>query len=110
MGIKKADEFSLAAFLRDMDDGVCYVSFIRVHEAHHFSKRVYDCRSVVAGFCIIVAIRLKVIEKGEDQIRGQMLDSKRVDFYVIIVCGEGKKERKGISIGFNGLYTAAFNV
>ena len=100
----------MAAFFRDMANGIGYVSLIRVQKADHFGKRFYGCQSVVAGCGIIVAIRLKVIEKGEDQIRAEVFDSKRVDFYAIIACRKGKKECKSIAIGYDGLFTAAFNV
>jgi hypothetical protein len=65
---------------------------------------------VVAGSGLIVTIRLKVIEKSQDQIEREVIDFERVDFYVKIVCSKGKKKGKGIPIGFDGMLTAAFYV
>ena len=38
IGVKEADQRLLRAFLRDIEDGICQLPLIRIHQADHFGK------------------------------------------------------------------------
>jgi glucose/arabinose dehydrogenase len=50
-----------------------------------------------------------MIEEGNNQLHGQVLDAQRGDFDMMIVGGKRQQQPVGIAIGMDGCLTAAFD-
>ena len=55
-------------------------------------------------------MRLEIIQKGEDELRCDLLQPKGFDFDPVIICGKDQKELEGIPIGFEGMLAYSFDV
>lgn len=64
--IEEADEGFLISLLGDIEEGVCDLTVIRIHEADHFGKGLDGCKAVIPGSGKILSFPLKGIEEGED--------------------------------------------
>jgi hypothetical protein len=89
--IEEADEGFLISFLGDIEEDVCQFTVLRIHKADHFGKGLDGCKAVIAGSWQILSVPLKRIEKGQDQLRGNMLHSEGSDLDTVMVCGKGKQ-------------------
>jgi len=65
---------------------------------------------MVARSGTIVAARLEVIEKGQDQIGRKVFDPQRFDFYGKVAGSKWQKASKCVPVSFNGLLTAPLYV
>jgi hypothetical protein len=58
---------------------------------------------------LITALGLKVVEKIQDHITGQMIDRQRFYFHAMVVGGKGQKQFKGIPVGLYSLRAATLD-
>ena len=68
--VKETDKPLLGTFLRDVEDGLCQFPVIGIHKADHLGKGFKTSKTVVPGPHHVFALLLKIIEKGEDELRG----------------------------------------
>ena len=89
--VEEPDEPVLITFLGDIEEGVCQFMVIRIHKADHFGKGPDGCKAVIAGYWQVFSVPLKRIEEGQDELRGDMLQSERADLDMVMICGKGKQ-------------------
>jgi hypothetical protein len=65
---------------------------------------------MIPGFGNVISVLLKIIEKGQNQLRGKVIQRERGDFDAMMVCGEGEKKLKGIPIPLDGMRTGSLDV
>ena len=58
----------------------------------------------------VVALDLEIIQKGEDELRCDLLQPQGFDFDAVIACGKDQKELEGIPIGFEGMVAHSLDV
>jgi hypothetical protein len=83
---------------------------LRIEEAEHFGEGFECSESLIAGSGQIVTLGLEIIEEGEEDLWGDLLQSEGFDFDGVIVCGKDQKELEGIAVSFEGVLTDSFNV
>jgi hypothetical protein len=86
------------------------LSVLRIEDAEHFGEGFDGCQSVVACSGQVVALRLEIIQKGQDELRCDLLQPQGSDFDAVIVCGKDQKELEGISISFDGTVAYSLDV
>ena len=101
--VEEADQGLPKALLGDVQDGLCQLSLIRVHEADHLGKGFKGREPMVPGPGEIVPLTLKIIEEREDKLGGDVLQSEGPDLDVVILCGKGQEELEGVPVGANGV-------
>jgi len=87
--VEEPDQGLLITLLGDVQDGICQLSLIRVHETDHFGKGFEGCKPMVPGPWEILPLSLEIIEEREDELRGDMLHPEGPDLDTMILCGEG---------------------
>jgi hypothetical protein len=65
---------------------------------------------MIPGFGNVIAVLLKIIEKGQDQPGGKVIQSERGDFDAMVFCGEREEKLKGIPIPLDGMRTGSLDV
>jgi hypothetical protein len=108
--IEKTDEGFLRAFLWDVQYPIGQFPVFWALETKHFGKGFEGSQTLIAGCGKIVALPFKSIEELEDELGGQMLQCQRLYLDTVMVCGKGEKQRKGVSIGFDGIMADAFDM
>lgn len=108
--VEEADEGFLSALLRDGENGLCQCSVVRIEEADHFGEGLEGGESLIASSGQVVAPRLEVIQEGENELGGDLLQSKGFDFDAVVICGKDQEEFEGIPIGFEGMVTHTLDV
>jgi hypothetical protein len=83
---------------------------LRIEEADHFGEGLEGGESLIASSGQIAALGLEIIQEGEDEIGGDLLQSEGFDFDPIVVCGKDQKELEGIPVGFEGMVTDSLDV
>jgi len=53
---------------------------------------------------------LEIIQKGEDELRCDLLQPEGFDFDAVIAGGKDQEELEGIAVSFEGVLTHTFNV
>jgi hypothetical protein len=101
--VEEADEGFLSALLRDGENGLGQCSVVRIEEADHFGEGLEGGESLIASSGQVVAPRLEVIQEGENELGGDLLQSKGFDFDAVVICGKEEKELEGIPIGFESM-------
>jgi hypothetical protein len=108
--VEEPDEGFLGALLRDRENGLSHFSMLRIEEADHFGEGLEGGESLIASSGQIAALGLEIIQEGEDEIGGDLLQSEGFDFDPIVVCGKDQKELEGIPVGFEGMVTDSLDV
>ena len=108
--VEESDEGFLKTLLGKVEDHLCRLSLIGVHKADHLGKGFQGGESMVAGPGEVFSLSLEIVEKGQDETRGEMFDSERSDFDAVVLCSEGQKELEGIPVGFDGMGADPFDV
>jgi hypothetical protein len=108
--VKEADESFLSSLLRDGENGLGHFSLVRIEEADHFGEGFDGCQALIACSGQVVALRLEIIQKSQDELRCDLLQPQGSDFDAVIVCGKDQKELEGIPIGFEGTVTHPLDV
>ena len=108
--VEETDEGFLGALLGDGENGVSELSLLRIEEADHFGKGLEGSESLIASSGQVVALRLEIIQKGEEELRCDLLQPKGFDFDTVIICGKDQKELEGIPIGFEGMVAHSLDV
>ena len=98
--VEEADKSLLGAFLGDVEDGFCPLTVIGIHKRDHFGKGLKGCKAVISGRSQVFALLLKAIEKGKDQLRGQVFHSEGFYLNAKMICRKGKEDLEGIPVGF----------
>ena len=66
--VEEPDEGFLGALLGDGENGLCQLSLLRIEEADHFGEGLDGCQSLIASSGQIVALRLEIIQKSEEEL------------------------------------------
>ena len=103
--VEEADKPLLGAFLGDVEDGFCPLTVIGIHKRDHFGKGLKGCKAVISGPNQVFALLLKSIEKGKDQLRGEVFHSEGFYLNAKMICRKGKEDLEGIPVGFDGIGT-----
>jgi hypothetical protein len=103
--VKKTDKPPLIALLGDIEDHVCQCPAVRTGKADHLGKGFQGRKTVIPGPGDIVALLFKVIEEGEDELRGEMLHSQGFHIDAVMLRGKGKKKLKHVPVGLDGIGT-----
>jgi hypothetical protein len=82
--------------------------FFGVHKADHYCEGLEGGQALISGSGGVFAFSFKVIQEGQDEIDGQMIELDRVDFDGKVLGGKGQKEREGIPVGLGGVLPTAF--
>jgi len=69
---QEADQVFLTAFLGDTQNHLCGVPVFGVHETDHFGQRLQAGQTGISGSCRVVSPGLKMIQKINDQLEGQV--------------------------------------
>ena len=108
--VEEPDEGFLGALLRDRENGLCQWTLVRIEEADHFGEGLEGSESLIARSGPVVALDLEIIQKGEDELRCDLLQPEGFDFDAVIACGKDQKELEGISVSFEGMVTDSLDV
>ncbi len=108
--VEESDEGFLGALLRDGENGLCQLTLVRIEEADHFGEGLEGGQSLIASSGQIAALGLEVIQEGEDELGGDLLQPEGFDFNPVIVCSKEEKKLEGISVGFEGMVTDPLDV
>jgi hypothetical protein len=57
-----------------------------------------------------MTMALEIIEEGEEELGGDLLQPERFDFDPVILCGKEEKELEGIAVSFEGMLTHPLDV
>lgn len=110
LGVEKADEGFLGAFLGDVKNPLSYISVLWREKAQHFGKGFQRCQALIASVWLVFALLLESIEEGQNEFRGDMLYPERCDLDAVILCRKGEKELEGIPVGFDGIRACPLDV
>jgi len=108
--VEEADEGFLSALLRDGENGLCQCSVVRIEEADHFGEGLEGSQSLITSSGQVVALGLEIIQEGENELGGDLLQPEGFDFDPIIICSKEEKELEGITVGFEGMVTHTLDV
>jgi hypothetical protein len=108
--VEEPDEGFLDALLRDEDNGFCQLTLVRIEEADHFGEGLEGGQSLIASSGQVVTLGLEIIQEGEDELGGDLLQSEGFDFDPIVVCGKYQKQFKGVPISFEGMVADSLDV
>jgi hypothetical protein len=108
--VEETDEGFLSAFLRDGENGLCQLTLVRIEEADHFGEGLEGGQSLIASSGQIAALGLKIIQEGEDELGGDLLQSEGFDFDPVIVCSKEEKKLEGIPVSFEGMIADSLDV
>src|SRR4030043_195182 len=108
--VKEADEGFLSSLLRDGENGLSQLSLLRIEEADHFGEGFDGCQALIASSGQVVALRLEIIQKSQEELRCDLLQSEGFDFDAVIIRGKDQKKLEGIPIGFEGMVAYSLDV
>ena len=91
-----------------MEDCFGEFCFFGVHKADHYCERLDGGQALISGSGGVFAFSFKVVQEGQDEIDGQMIEFDRVDFDGKVSSSEGHKEGEGLPVGFEGVLPGAF--
>ena len=105
IGVQEADQRLLSAFLRDIEDGICYLPLIRIHQADHFGEGFEGSEAIISCSREVSPPFLQILEESEDEAGAEVLQAKGLDLDLVMFCSEGQEEFKGMTIATDGVRT-----
>jgi hypothetical protein len=108
--VEESDEGFLGALLRNGENALSELTMVRIEEADHFGEGLEGGQSLIAGSGQVVTMGLEIIEEGEEELGGDLLQTEGFDFDAVVICGKEEKELEGIPIGFEGMLTHPFDM
>jgi hypothetical protein len=78
--VEEPDEGFLSALLRDRENGLSEGSLVRIEEADHFGEGLEGRESLIASSGQVVTMGLEIIEEGEEELGGDLLQPEGFDF------------------------------
>jgi len=108
--VEEPDEGFLGALLGDGENGLSEVTLVRIEETDHFGEGLEGGQSLIAGSGQVMTMALEIIEEGEEELGGDLLQPERFDFDPVILCGKEEKELEGIAVSFEGMLTHPLDV
>ena len=103
IGVQEADQRLLSAFLRDIEDSICRLSLMRIHQADHFSERFECSEAIISSSRKVSPVPLQILEESEDEIGAEVFKAKGFDLDLVVFCSEGEEEFKGMTIAADGV-------
>ncbi len=85
LGVEEADQRLLGALLGDVQDPVGQVALLRVGETQHLGEGLDGGQALIAGPGQVVALFLQCVEKGDDQLGGDMFQAQRRDLDPVVL-------------------------
>jgi len=82
--------------------------FFGVHKSDHDCEGLEGGQALIPGSGGVFAFSFKVVQEGQDEIDGQMIEFDRVDFDGKVLGCEWHKEGEGLPVGFEGVLARAF--
>jgi len=108
--VKEPDEGFLGALLRGGENGLCQLTLVRIEEADHFGEGLEGGESLIASSGQIATLGLEIIQEGEDELGGDLLQPEGFDFDAVVICGKEEEELEGIPVGFKGMVADSLDV
>ena len=108
--VEEPYEAFLIASLWYVKDSLCQFTVIRIHEADHFGKGFDGRKTVISRSGKVLTLLLKVIEKQENELRGEMLHPEGPDLDTVMFSRIGHEELEGIPVGPVGIMTDPLDV
>ena len=108
--VKEADEGLLGALWGDGEDDLGQVSLLGVEEAEHLGEGLDDGQTLVAGSGQVASLGLKLIQEGQDEPGGDLLQSQGSDLDPVVLGRKGEEELEGIPVGFERMDAHPFDL
>jgi hypothetical protein len=108
--VEEPDEGFLGALLGNGENALSEVTLLRIEETDHFGEGLEGSESLIAGSGQIVTLGLEIIEEGEEELGGDLLQPEGFDFDAVVVRGEDQKELEGIPVSFEGMIADSLDV
>ena len=94
----------------DTENGVCYLSLLRIHKTDHSGKGFQGCKPMIACIRHIFALFFEFIKEWDNKPRCEMFYSEGSYFNAIMFCSKGKNQFEGIPIGYDRIVTHPLDV
>jgi len=108
--VKEPDEGFLGSLLGDGEDGLRHCSVLRIEEADHCGEGFEGGEALIARSGPVAALGLEVIEEGEDELRGDLLQAQGFYFDAIIAGGKDQEEFEGVPVRLEGMVAHPLDV
>ena len=101
--VEEPDQWLPITLLGDVQDGLRQLPLIGVHEADHLGKGLQSGKPMVPGPGQVLALTLKIVEEGEDELGGEVLQPEGVDLDAVMLCSKRQEELEGVPVGADGV-------
>ena len=103
IGVEKTDQRLLSTFLRDIEDGICHLSLIWIHQSDHFGEGFEGSEAIISCSWEVSSFPLQMLEESEDEIGAEVFKAKGFDLDLVVFCSEGEENIKGMTIATDGV-------
>ena len=103
IGVEEADQRLLSAFLRDIEDGMCHLSLLRIHQSDHFGEGFKGREAIISCSREVSPLPLQILEESEDEFGAEVFKAKGFDLDLVVFCSEEEEDFKGMTIATDGV-------